>query len=221
MTDEVNGEKSNVLQGPLHYLMIFLVLWQSAFRVSNAALLSLVRFLRFFITVLGHAFDVNGISELASSLPLTQGPIHKALGFDTNDWCTEYVVCPKCHSIYEFDDCVHITASGCKESKKCSHVTMPEHPHRQQCTECGSLLLKKQYIKSGYRLVPYKVYPYRSLKRSITKLMNKRDFVEQCRQWEKQRPENYLCDIYDGNVWKSFEQFLAIPNSYLLSLNID
>ncbi len=84
-----------------------------------------------------------------------------------------YVVCPKCHSIYEFDNCVYTTASG-KESKKCCHVEMPEHPHQRQRYECGFLLLKKQHTKKGYRLVPHKVYPYRPLKRSITELMNKK-----------------------------------------------
>ncbi len=86
---------------------------------------------------------------------------------------------------YEFDNCVYTTASGCKESKKCCHVEMPEHPHQRQRTECGFLLLKKQHTKKGYRLVPHKVHPYRPLKRSITKLMNKRQFISQCQKWEE------------------------------------
>ncbi len=115
--------------------------------------------------------------------------------FDVNDWCTEYVVCSKCHSIYEFDNCVYTTASGCKESKKCCHVEMPEHPHQRQRTECGFLLLKKQHTKKGYRLVPHKVHPYRPLKRSITKLMNKRQFISQCQKWEEINSITFFCDI--------------------------
>ncbi len=132
------------LHSPLNYLLIFLVLWQSAFKVSNVALTS---FLKFFVLTLGRAFQVNSIIELASNVPKTHAQIHKALGF-------EYVVCSKCHSIYEFDNCVYTTASGCKESKKCCHVEIPEHPHQRQRTECGFLLLKKQHTKKGYRLVP-------------------------------------------------------------------
>ena len=216
--------KTLPLQGPLRHLLIFLVLWQSAFRISNAALLSLIRFLRYFVLILGQVFQVDSINELASNVPLQHARIHKALGIDTDDWCFEYVVCPKCHSIYEFDDCVYTTASGCKESKKCRHIAMPEHPHHRQRLECGTILLKKQHKKKGYRLVPHKVYPYRSLKRSITKLLNKKLFISQCQKWEERRklvPTNFLCDVYDGNIWKTFENFLSNPNSYLLSLNVD
>ncbi len=77
------------LHSPLNYLLIFLVLWQSAFKVSNVALTTLIRFLKFFVLTLGRAFQVNSIIELASNVPKTHAQIHKALGFDVNDWCTE------------------------------------------------------------------------------------------------------------------------------------
>ncbi len=106
-----------------------------------------------------------------------------------------------------------------KESKKCCHV---EHPHQRQRTECGFLLLKKQHTKKGYRLVPHKVYPYRPLKQSITKLMNKKQFISLFLNVGNVGRTKEINSIkYDGNVWKTFEYILANPNSYLLSLNVD
>lgn len=67
------------LHSPLNYLLIFLVLWQSAFKVSNVALTTLIRFLKFFVLTLGRAFQVNSIIELASNVPRTHAQIHKAL----------------------------------------------------------------------------------------------------------------------------------------------
>ena len=37
------------------------------------------------------------------------------------------------------------------------------------------------WIPKGYCLVPHKVYP---LKRSITKLINKKQFISQCQKWD-------------------------------------
>ena len=165
---------------------------------------------------------------MGSSVPLTHGKIHKLLGFDVGNWCIEYVVCSKCHSIYEYHDCVYTAANGCLESKRCQHIALPDHPHQCQRLKCDCLLLKKQYTKKGYRLVPQKVYPYRTLKRGITKLLNKKHFIEQCQLWKERTcsrvtASNFISDIYDGNVWKSFEstKYLDDPYSFLLSLNVD
>ena len=177
------------------------------------------------ILTLGRAFEVNSISQLSNDVPLTTGKIHRLLGFTTDNWYIEYVVRPKCHSIYEYKDCVYTSASGGEESKKCCHVPIPDHPHQTQRQQCGIPLLKKQRIKKGYRLVPRKVYPYRPLKRSITKLLSNEHFVDRCEQWRKRGEfisASFLCDVYDGDVWKTFQpNFLATPHSYLLSLNVD
>ena len=163
---------------------------------------------------------------LADNLPLTINQIHHSMGLESDKWLVEFVVCPKCHSIYEYKDCTVTLAGGTKESKLCCHVAMPNRPHASGRQQCGTPLLKKQRTKSGFRLIPRKVYPYRSIKSSITQLIYRKQFVEQCEQWRKRQsilPSGYLCDVYDGTVWKQFEDndFLKVPYSYLLSLNVD
>ena len=76
-------------------------------------------------------------------------------------------------------------------------------------------------------MLPVKVYPYKKLKHSIERLVRKEGFLEKCEQWRKRAvPEGYLCDIYEGNIWKKFNSseknnFLHSPHCYLLSMNVD
>ncbi len=78
---------SQSLQAPLQFLLIFLILWQSAFKVSSAAVTSLIRFIKFFLRTVGQAFNDTSIIELESAVPITHEKIHKLLGFDTQNWC--------------------------------------------------------------------------------------------------------------------------------------
>ena len=94
-------------------------MWQSAFRISNAAMTSLIRFLKYFIQIVGHAFQINKMNLLADNVPLTLKGMQRSLGLENKDWFVEFVVCPKCHSIYEYKDCVVRLANGGKESKLC------------------------------------------------------------------------------------------------------
>lgn len=89
--------------------------------------------------------------------------------------------------------------------------------------------MKKQRTKKGTKLIPIKAYPYRSLKKTMGYLLSKPAFVEKCEHWRKRSatiPEEYLGDIYDGNIWRKFSSseygnFLSVPYSYLLTMNID
>ena len=211
---------------PLRYLFIFLLLWQSAYRISNAALITLIRFLRYFVQILGTAFQVQNLHTVVQNMPVTLKKLQHSLGLVSDDWMTEFVVCSKCHSIYEYKDCAITMGGRAIDSKLCRHISMPEHPQARFRGECGTPLLKKQRCKAGTKFVPRKAYPYRSIKRSITELVNSKSFVENCEQWRQRQtffPSGYLCDVYDGSVWKKFidNGFLKVPHSYLLCLNVD
>ncbi len=66
------------------------ILWQSAFKISSAADLSN----SLFMLLVKH----SSIIRLGSAVPLTHEKMHKLLGFDTENWCTE-------------DDCIERMAS--------------------------------------------------------------------------------------------------------------
>ena len=169
-----------------------------------------------------HSEDLSNISNL---IPVGLKTVHKILGANDNN-IVRYVVCPQCHSVYNYNDCVETNQ---KESKRCSHVAYPNHPHMARRKPCDTLLLKKVRSKCGYSLQPIKVYPYHSLKSSIAKLIKKPGFLESCEKWRgraQKVPDTFLGDVYDGKVWKDFNSpegwdFLTSPFNYLLTLNVD
>lgn len=96
--------------------------------------------------------------------------------------------------------------------------------------ECGTQLLVSSNSKDGKQnWHARKQYCYRSLKKSLTTLINRVGFLEKCEKWRCRSPSRnceLLCDIYDGKVWQEFQTvdgrpFLCEPNNFALSLGCD
>ena len=74
------------------------------------------------------------IQELGNSLPVTVQSVHHLISLQED--FVNYVVCPNCDSVYEYDSCFEISANDEKESKYCNHIRFPKHPqasHRKPC----------------------------------------------------------------------------------------
>ena len=211
---------------PVWTLTFFLILWQAVYHVSNTAVVSILSFLRYFTHLLGNAFNCEALVKIAGDIPLTYPKTRKLLGMKDN--FIEYVVCPRCNSPYLLEDCV-VTCSGRKEGKLCHHVAFPNHPQHFRRQPCNSALLKKVKRSGGYSLVPIRVYPYYPLKKSLERLISIPGFLESCEEWRHRAscvPQSFLADIYDGDVWRTFNSesglnFLTSPYCYLLTLNVD
>ena len=136
-----------------------------------------------------------------------------------------YVSCPKCHSVYKLNECIH-HRNGHSESWKCSYKEFPNHPHTNRSQQCDTLLMRKVKQGSHYNLVPRKVYAYISLKDSC-KLCSKPDFLKKCEYWRNRSvTPDFFTVVYDGAIWKSFQvvdgaAFLEVPNSLCFKLNLD
>jgi hypothetical protein len=89
------------------------------------------------------------------------------------------------------------------------------------------LLLKSVEFASGRKILyPIKVYAYRSLQQSLQSLLTDSNFYSNCQEWRTRSPCGFLEDIYDGNIWKEYQQclgspFLSEPFSFAFVLNID
>ena len=103
----------------------------------------------------------------------------------------------------------------------------PNHSQKSRRKQCEAILLKKDKIKNGHALTPIKVYPYKSLQKSIEQLVRREGFLASCEKWRNRSvPDGHLCDIYDGHIWKRYNSaeglhFLCSPHSWLLTLNVD
>ena len=201
----------------------FLFMWQSVFNVTERALTALLRFLKYVILALGLAFQNHQLTAMSDRIPVTIMKAEKLLGIDDKG-IINYVVCSKCHSVYEYKDCVKEKHNGLVEAKLCSFVKYPNHCHQSKRKPCQSPLFKETTAVNKH-LQAIKVYPYFPLKLSIQRLVLRPGFLRECEEWrERERtiPENILGDISDGLVWKSFkEHFLSSPFSYLLTINVD
>ena len=130
MIEEKNSE-SVPCDRPVWQLVYFLLMWQTLYRVSNTALKVLLKFLSLFVLLFGRAFAPAAVNEslhrFAAEIPHSIQNGHKLLWNTTGDDFITFVVCPKCDSVYKYDDCV-VTVGGKKESKRCENVAYPNHP---------------------------------------------------------------------------------------------
>lgn len=104
-------------------------------------------------------------------------------------------------SLYTYKDCQEKVGSRV-ESKGCSIIPFPDHPHRsKRSKKCGRSLLKSVEVKLGKKILyPYKLYCYTPLKSSLQKLFV-RSFYEQCQHWKTRSLDGSLNDVYDGGSY--------------------
>ena len=138
-------------------------IWQFVFNISNAAITNLLQFLKYFLLVVGLAFWCGQMQHMGDNFLVTIHSLWHLINLQEDDFVA-YVVCPKCDSIYNYNDFFEIRHNGLKESKFCSHVSFPSHPQRSRGKVCGATLLKKIKTKHGYSLSLIRCYPYKPIK---------------------------------------------------------
>ena len=145
--------------------------------------------MEFLLAGLKRFFEIVGASNqwvygLAIAFPGTLYYFRKEIGL-VNDVFVKYVVCPKCHALYEFEKCFNKIGTS-RVSKKCCHVKFPNHRQQWRRQSCGATLLKEVALKDGVKkLYPHKVYCYKSLIESLRALVKRPKFTEHCELWRQ------------------------------------
>ena len=108
------------------------------YKVSNNALTSLLRFLKYFVCMVGRAFGSPHLEEFSRQVPISLKDAYSRCGIASREFI-EYVVCPCCHSVYEYEDCIQ-SVGGEIISKCCCHVSYPNQPQpsRRQHNVCSN-----------------------------------------------------------------------------------
>ena len=228
--DEEDAESlppATELHPVLRLCMIFLLLWQCIFHVSDAGMAVLVLFIHHLFHLLSSLTSSQYLSSLSNTCPTSLFSARKVLGLLDNQF-VEYVICPACHSVYDYSQCFCQDMQGRKMSNRCWYIPFPCHPLRQHRKECGALLLESIQTHTGKMILrPRKVFCYRSLQKSITHLYQKKSFFDSCQKWRHRIvPDDLMGDVYDGDIWKSFkgvDQQIFVQNPYnlMLFLNVD
>jgi len=207
-------------------MLVFLLLWSSFYKISATALNHLVKFLQYALFTI--ATNSVKLTELVAVFPTSLYLVKKYFGLLSDEF-DQYVICPKCGSLYAFTECVETTATGelLPKLQICNHVAFREHPHMSRRQPCGHRLLKEVNTQKGKNYYPLKAYCYYSIRQSIAKILGRNDNLNRCEEWRRRSiPDGYLADIYEGAVWKEFmyydgKPFLAEPHNLGLMLNCD
>ena len=83
--------------------------------------------MKHFVRAIGVAFQCDSLVNATDLMPLGLQTVHKLLGISGNDFVA-YVVCPSCHSVYQFQVCFISWPFGNSEAKTCCHIAFPKHP---------------------------------------------------------------------------------------------
>ena len=142
------------------WILIWILKYQSRFRLSDVAIDSLVKFFRMVL------LDIDDIRF--KDFPTSSYMLRKLLGIGKQT--NTYAVCPDCNALYKISE---ILPSGqSKDGFKCIHVEFPNHPRQNQRRPCGAELTKLvPAIKDNIRK-PKMIYPLPSLKMQLTTSAN-------------------------------------------------
>ena len=225
--DDSSTEELHPLAKPFVKWIAALILgFQAAYVLPNSATQWLFTFLHILFATLRTVCPTPFLLAVCALLPGSLYLAWRLLKVDEDEFI-RYVVCPKCDSIYRFEECI-IQSGTQLLSKHCSYVAFKNHPQRWHRTPCNTLLLKTVTLKGGKKkLVARKEYPYMSLIQSLQQILQDPVILEKCNHWKARRnTEGVFSDVYDGKIWKEFlsvndTPFLSGENTFGLMLNID
>jgi len=123
------------------------------------------------------------------------------------------------------EDSSFTTVNGQKVSNTCSHVCWPNHPQPSERLPCGAALMRNVRTKNGGTAIqPFRIYPYQSLINGIQQLVLRDKFLKDVEHWRTRVvPPGFLCDVYEGAVWKELlaEGYLQSSYNLCLTINVD
>ena len=131
-------------------MLLFLFMWQFLFNVSDAALSVLLQFMYQFLKVI-HSLIRNDVTAAwMDKFPCTVTGLRKRVLQEEIKY-SNYVVCPRCHSLYDKSDCILKTGTTLM-SKTCLFIEFPNHPMASFRKQCGESLLYTVERMSNYSL---------------------------------------------------------------------
>jgi len=186
----------------LQILMQALFCIQANLYLSDACLESLLGLLKLFVYLMLTILNIKELEPLYNNMPTSLYMARKFLLIN-RDLFYKYVVCTTCCKMHNESDCFTVN-NGIKQSKTCSNILFPNHPHKTRRQQCNTYLMKsiRKFNSSQVNLVPHKVYAYRSIKESLQELLNRKSFRDLLFTKVAYSENEHYCDISDGRIWK-------------------
>lgn len=102
-------------------LGVFLLSWQATFKVPDTCIAALLVFLCHFFSFVGTLTFSSQLTQFAQMLPRSVQQLRRVTGINV-DTFTSYVVCPLCHSLYDYTNCI-VGVGSRKEVRRCQHIS--------------------------------------------------------------------------------------------------
>ncbi|XP_030255528.1 uncharacterized protein LOC115570879 [Sparus aurata] len=139
-SDQPRSEKPEDLSMKL--LAMMLLTWQSTFKISDNTITSLLLCIKQFMWIIGNVLCANSLTAFASNIPKTLFSLRKWTGI-LHDNFLQYVVCPKCLTVYIIiifiyrPPFMHECCPKClnKAKSETMKTTTVENTHHQQNKE--------------------------------------------------------------------------------------
>ena len=122
-------------------IMLFVLSWQSMFRIANVATSSLFHFLSLLLHYLATLTQSQLLRHVAELIPVDTVKAQQIVNVNRDDF-RQYVCCQKCCAIYNFNECFQ-QVGGQRVPKLCSACKFPRHPRPSFRGCCDSVLLKR------------------------------------------------------------------------------
>lgn len=137
MEDNTTNTAGSSTFSTVQVFTLFLLSWQSMFRIANIAVSVLLRFFSHYLSVVTQLESIRSISKL---FPNALDKAQKIARLNRNDF-RQYVCCSKCFAVYTLDDCFERVGSETRP-KVCCAAQYPKHPWPSMRAVCGAKLLK-------------------------------------------------------------------------------
>ena len=220
---QTNDSESQSSQSIVKWIVGFFFILQSKHHLPNSAIDFLIKFMAVLLYVLGKLSPLIG--RIHKHFPSSLHVMRKRFADDIN--FHRYPICPKCNTLYSsYEECIQKSGSRLT-SRNCNHIRFPNHPYQSRRAVCNTVLMKTVHLRSGQSILyPLKIYCYNGLKSTLQTLLMRPSFLDSCDLWKSRPVNNFVSDIYDGQVWKNFlnvagEPFLQAPFTFGLMINID
>ena len=198
--EESEDRESVMINRVLFVTIVFIFLWASFYGVSAVAVNHLLQYLHHMLSSL--AVHSPAVAAVVAAFPSSLYLMKKLFGIGTDKF-EKYVICAKCESLYQYNECFQYSLFG------------------------KIKLVKEIVTKKGKKYSPFKTYCYLPLVNSMTTILTRENLLDQCELWRKRKTTcGTLSDIYDGQVWKQFhvykgQPFLSEPHNLAVMLNCD
>ena len=210
---------------------VFLLTMKRVYSLSEACLKSILLLSVILVKIFGTAFKVDptDLQTFLDVFPKSERSLRNIAGIQIKDQnFKQLICCPKCFKMFNELHTWTIYSHSQPADFLCNHIEYPRHPHASRRKKCAAKLMKQVHTGYSAFLRPLKVYPYRSICRSLTDLLMRPNMLKLCNEWplRTSKDPSVMMDVYDGQMWKDClnvndRPFLSHPNNLALSLNVD